>query len=299
VLEVAARGARRAVADADRGLGAASSRLHLARAREGAWVGASLVGADDGDGRGLPLAGGGAWMQRGRFTISVQVVRLLRSMRLSRLIAAATGPGDSSSGGVTEEHVLRGEVETHPLTGAETAVAWSVERFDVQSRAGISIAERERPARWGELRAAFWTRGDLAVFVRAASGMSVAPSPDRPRGTEAALGIQFVPGRGAARAPAASTRDAPALRIEPLGEGRHRILIDAVAREVEVCSDATGWSPVPAQRIAGDTWEVMLDLAPGVHRIAMRCDGGAWRPPPGLPSTKDEFGGRVGLVVVE
>ena len=46
-------------------------------------------------------------------------------------------------------------------------------------------------------------------------------------------------------------------------------------------------------------WEVPLDMSPGVHRIAIRVDGGAWMPPPEVPTAADEFGGEVGLIVVE
>jgi hypothetical protein len=39
-------------------------------------------------------------------------------------------------------------------------------------------------------------------------------------------------------------------------------------------------------------------IAPGVHRVNVRADGGPWRPPPGLSVVRDEFGGEVGLLVV-
>jgi hypothetical protein len=71
------------------------------------------------------------------------------------------------------------------------------------------------------------------------------------------------------------------------------------ASSVEVCSDATDWTVVAARQVGREEWEVVLPLGPGVHRIAMRVDGGAWGPPPGAPTTPDEFGGEVGLIVVE
>jgi len=33
--------------------------------------------------------------------------------------------------------------------------------------------------------------------------------------------------------------------------------------------------------------------------MAMRVDGGDWKPLPGFPTTVDEFGGEVALVVVD
>jgi hypothetical protein len=91
------------------------------------------------------------------------------------------------------------------------------------------------------------------------------------------------------------------------------------AQSVEVMGDFTDWTPVelvPLDRRAGsgaaaarrragrgdaanDVWAVALVLAPGVHRVNVRVDGGPWRPPPGLSVVRDEFGGEVGLLVVQ
>ncbi len=45
--------------------------------------------------------------------------------------------------------------------------------------------------------------------------------------------------------------------------------------------------------------EAALPLRAGSHRLLVRVDGGEWMPPPGLPAAPDEFGGRVGVLLVE
>ena len=35
-----------------------------------------------------------------------------------------------------------------------------------------------------------------------------------------------------------------------------------------------------------------------VYTLSVRVDGGAWFPPPGLPTTSDGFGGTVGVLVI-
>jgi len=40
-------------------------------------------------------------------------------------------------------------------------------------------------------------------------------------------------------------------------------------------------------------------LRPGKYQINLRMNGGKWIAPPGLLSMLDEFGGSVGLLVVE
>ena len=81
--------------------------------------------------------------------------------------------------------------------------------------------------------------------------------------------------------------------------GTTRISVDAPgARVVEIAGDFTDWKPVPLARGADGWWSVARALPPGVRQLAVRADGGAWMPPPGLAVTRDEFGEPVGLLVV-
>ena len=71
------------------------------------------------------------------------------------------------------------------------------------------------------------------------------------------------------------------------------------AARVEIAGDFSGWRPVALARAAGGWWAGQVTLAPGARQIAVRADGGAWLVPPGLPALTDEFGGTVGLLIVE
>jgi hypothetical protein len=51
--------------------------------------------------------------------------------------------------------------------------------------------------------------------------------------------------------------------------------------------------------VAADTWTYNVFIGPGVHRINIRIDGGPWVAPPGLTVVRDDFGGAVGLLVVQ
>jgi hypothetical protein len=50
--------------------------------------------------------------------------------------------------------------------------------------------------------------------------------------------------------------------------------------------------------VAGDAWELNAPLPSGTRRLTIRIDGGAWRVPANLAGADDEFGSRVGLLVV-
>jgi AMP-activated protein kinase-like protein len=62
-------------------------------------------------------------------------------------------------------------------------------------------------------------------------------------------------------------------------------------------ADFTGWEIVVLER-SGNEWRLTQEVPPGLHRIAIRVDGGDWIAPPGLPRATDELGGVVGLITV-
>jgi hypothetical protein len=72
---------------------------------------------------------------------------------------------------------------------------------------------------------------------------------------------------------------------------------DAVT--VEITGDFTNWIPAELQATGDGSWVGRFQLPPGKYEMNLRIDGGDWVVPPGLLALKDEFGGSVGLLVVE
>ncbi|HEX3234923.1 MAG TPA: glycogen-binding domain-containing protein [Gemmatimonadales bacterium] len=98
--------------------------------------------------------------------------------------------------------------------------------------------------------------------------------------------------------PAAPVRSG--LRIGPARITGREILLQAPgAREVELAGDFTDWRPVELASAGGNEWRVVLPIAPGLHRLAVRIDGRAWGAPPGTRRMTSEFGSEVGEVAVE
>jgi hypothetical protein len=81
--------------------------------------------------------------------------------------------------------------------------------------------------------------------------------------------------------------------------GTARIDISAPKGErVELMADFTGWEPISLER-AGDGWFADRVVTPGLHRLAIRIDGGAWVAPSNVPNLRDDdLGGTVGLITV-
>lgn len=90
---------------------------------------------------------------------------------------------------------------------------------------------------------------------------------------------------------AASATDRDTLRVV--------LWIDAPKAEaVELMGDATQWTVTPMTRSRSGRWRAELKLAPGVHRITVRADGGRWIAPPNLPIGNDDYGSPVGIILV-
>jgi hypothetical protein len=79
--------------------------------------------------------------------------------------------------------------------------------------------------------------------------------------------------------------------------GTVRAEVYGAAEVVEVMGEFSDWQPMRLAR-AGDTWILPRRLRSGLYRILVRVDGGEWRPPDNLPRAEDEFGTKVGLLVV-
>jgi 1,4-alpha-glucan branching enzyme len=71
------------------------------------------------------------------------------------------------------------------------------------------------------------------------------------------------------------------------------------AERVEIAGDFTRWAPLTLERLPGGWWQLRVPTRAGTHRVSVRVDGGRWLAPPGLPPVLDEFGGTVGLLVVQ
>lgn len=89
------------------------------------------------------------------------------------------------------------------------------------------------------------------------------------------------------------------LALSQAGDGRWimRATVTGASR-VEIAGDFSDWDPVALARERANAWTVRVRLAPGVHQVALRADGGSWVAPAGLPTVTDEFGGVAGVLVV-
>jgi hypothetical protein len=89
------------------------------------------------------------------------------------------------------------------------------------------------------------------------------------------------------------------ITIQPATQGTHTISVEAAGAEsVELSADFTDWEPVSLNHSTGNRWELIIRIPPGIYRVSLRVNGGSWIAPGGVRAEEDEFGGRVGVLVV-
>jgi 1,4-alpha-glucan branching enzyme len=87
--------------------------------------------------------------------------------------------------------------------------------------------------------------------------------------------------------------------VEKRGELVTLKVLAPLARNVELAADFTGWDPLQMMAAGDGWWVVTRSLPPGKYQVNLRMNGGKWVVPPGLLAMLDEFGGSVGLLIVE
>jgi hypothetical protein len=192
-------------------------------------------------------------------------------------------------------------VERVALTDAVLSGRWRIRSLDFDASFGRRFSRSTAETTiWG-LSASRSIAPSLAL-VAAAGRAGSDPVTSVPGARYFALGLRLKVGSQvmAPLPPAAARTTAAPFRIGPaVAAGREIVIQAADARAVELAGDFTDWKPVALQRWGEDGWRALLPISPGLHRLAIRIDGGAWRAPAGTRPITSEFGGEVAEVVVE
>ncbi|MDF1505100.1 glycogen-binding domain-containing protein [Roseisolibacter sp. H3M3-2] len=167
--------------------------------------------------------------------------------------------------------------------------------------------------RWLESWTTVWVTRRLAI-VGGAGAFPTDVQQGLPGGRYASVALRVATGRPPVNDPAVRAELTLPYELNRLRRGRLlaerftvaddasglRVITVRVpdARYVELMADFTDWLPAQLQRVGEGEWRLAVAIAPGVHRVNLRVDGGAWTVPPGLNAVRDDFGGEVGLLIV-
>jgi hypothetical protein len=198
-------------------------------------------------------------------------------------------------------------------TDGQISASWARERLDLTALAGNRFGSQltnlsPGTRSWASVSAVAWMTPYLGLAT-AGGTYPVDPTQGFPGGRFASVSIRLARGR---------TRAAPPLAVPPhplepdispavagftaerTSPGLVTLRVRAPsARLVEITGDFTNWTPAQLQPSGTGWWSTLLPMSQGKYQMNVRVDGGAWTVPPGLLSMLDEFGGAVGLLVIE
>ena len=250
--------------------------------RGGAWVGGrGSLSARRPDLLAGAGVGGGTWWRMGETRLSGSIERAWSAAQLF------TGPGRQGYVGTVPVAFTEATARAHHESEAASIEASATVRRDPGA---------EQRMEWGSsIGASFWQTPTRAVFVNVASHL-----PDFVHGADAArsvtIGLRLFDG-SAPRTTARARRDRPFVQVSGDSAARTIQVQAPGARTVEVMGDFTEW--VPVQLVGtGGVFSTNVAMTAGNRRLVVRIDGGPWVPPSNTPVVDDDFGGRVGLVLV-
>ena len=257
-------------------------RLHLGGPRHGLWVGGGLGRAYDGTmWQTIGLAEAAGWARLGDITAVLSTSPNWVGSDLRFLDSQAT------------TRLVRGRFELGAYGGLR---AWF--------KPGDSPATG-----WGGGTAAFWLNTHLAI-VAAGGSYPQDLAQGFPGGAYLSLTIRIA----THRPPTPSGVEAQEYRllqplVRPVVPDFRVTTMTAPARlvrlrapratSVEIMGDFTDWEPVALRKGPHDEWSVVIVIPRGTHRMNLRVNDGAWGVPPGIPALDDDFGGNVGVLVIE
>jgi hypothetical protein len=268
------------------GEGLLNARFHLRRSGREFFAGAGAGRAWDGEG----------W----------------RSLLLGEVGAAVTrGPGGAVL--TVSPAIVNDSLK---YTDSQASLYWNRERLDLSAVLGFRVGDQgitsnPNARSWASVTAVAWMTPHIGL-VASGGSYPIDPTQGFPGGRFASLALRLA--TNVARRQSPTTVAGNAVQPESLTggvtafsarrEGSGNVTLTAAARgaqSVEITGDFTNWVPVrltPGSGTGG-SWSVTLPMNTGQYQMNIRIDGGPWAVPPGLLSMLDEFGGSVGLLVVQ
>jgi hypothetical protein len=183
--------------------------------------------------------------------------------------------------------------DTLSFADLSAGVAWSAGPVMIAASAGMRMGDLDDDP-WGQVRVEITPLTALRFEV--AAGRYPRDLTGFTDGLFLQGGLRLVLGRPSPRL----TIPAPGVVADRIDNGRVRLTLrfsgDATA--LAIAGDFSAWDPVPLRRIGDDRWTTTLVITPGVHTYAVIADG-TWTLPDGVAGVDDEFGGKVGILVVQ
>jgi hypothetical protein len=259
----------------------AEARLHFVHGNRGAWIGAA--GGETSFGSSpRPVAGPmiSIWARQSGMTLTASA---------GRVFVGDTAYSDLES----TARIQRGALELEGTLGARVWSRGGGHGLYSEGSAVLVLGQRTAMVISGGRNPTDPISGTVAArYITVAVRLQTTTLGQRAARDPPA----FVP-RASANRESAGT--AARLEVQQGPQNAVRLVVRAPpASAIEIMADFTDWQPVPLYRGPMGTWEVVLKVPSGMHRIEVRLDGAGWIVPSGITRVQDDFGGEVGLFAV-
>jgi len=267
------------------------------------WIGGSLVSSwDDENTSNARTLLGGFWKALGQTGLGIAV----RAVEYDEEVLVGRDTTYQVLGFPFTSHRTELITFNHYYMDAELIASQHIGAVAVHLDAGGRLTRRSIRER------RTWIRGGVEIPLLRDVALQVAAGqrPNVPElriesGSFISLGLAIELGKGDSTSGSTilatpGPRD-PSVELRALqDESEWELVVRNVPGEsVEIMGDPTNWSPVRMTPVSTISWRTVLVMRPGTYRVNMRVDGGVWRELPGCPTAKDEFGGVVGVIVIE
>jgi len=201
---------------------------------------------------------------------------------------------------------------------AQASLSWKGEAVDLGAMLGFRLGNQLTTLNanvkgWASASAVLWITPRIGVAL-GGGNYPVDPTQGFPGGRFVSLSLRLAQGRHPSQQAIDQTGQesrlpelAPSTTPDVTGFAASRGVGEAVtlrvnapaARSVEINGDFTNWVPAQLAPAEGGWWSASFPIKHGKYQMNIRVNGGQWIVPPGLLSMVDEFGGTVGLLVIE
>ena len=264
------------------------ARVHIMGSGAGAWIGVGGGGTWDGfDWRTVREGETGAWLARDDLTTTVTLTPTIvqDTIRYADLQAALRYHVGSYELGITAgtrsgavSSVIGGTSRTW---GSLSGVAQLTSTLAVVGNAGTYPIDLTQGYPGGRF---------VTIALRLSSRD---PRPVERDATPLPLPTPLI-------VPDPAVGRSNAFELRTLGGTRRVLRVFAPsAKRVELNGDFTHWQPVSLARGADGWWSITRSIPAGAYQMNVRVDEEAWLVPSGLLTTKDEFGGVAGILMVQ
>jgi hypothetical protein len=237
-----------------------------------------------------------------------------RSLLLGE-VGASIGSGPTSALVTISPTMVNDSIK---YADTQASLSWKGEAVDLGALLGFRLGDQlttlsANVKSWASASAVFWMTPRIGLAL-GGGNYPVDPTQGFPGGRFVSLSVRLAQGRRPSQRPnEQSGREFPLPDLAPstapgvTGFVAARDVGDAVtlrvnapgARQVEISGDFTNWVPAQLAPAGGGWWSITIPIKNGKYQMNVRVNGGQWTVPPGLLSIADEFGGTVGLLIVE